>query len=265
MNRSLTLFDTHVHLDEAQFAADLEAVIARAQAAGVAEMLCVATTADSSRAVVELASRFAGLHAAVGIQPNYTAAAKPGDWQRVVALAEDGAVVALGETGLDRHWDYSPFDVQQDYFDRHLRLAQQLNLPVVIHCRDAEADLLAMLRQATRRGPLRGVMHAFGASADAAGECVELGFYLSFAGNITWRNRKFEPLRAAARQVPAERLLIETDSPYLVPEPLRGRQRRNEPAWLVHSAECLARLREVSIEQLAAQTTANARQLFCRA
>ncbi len=265
MNGSIMLFDTHVHLDEEQFAMDVDAVVDRARGADVAEMLCVATTAGSSRAAVELARRFAGVHAAVGIQPNYTAEAAADHWERIATLAREDVVVALGETGLDRHWDYSPFDVQQDYFDRHLRLAQDLRLPVVIHCREAEADLLPMLREAAGRGPLSGVMHAFGASADTAAQCLEMGLYLSFAGNVTWRNRKFDPLRAVARQVPAQRLLVETDSPYLVPEPLRGRARRNEPAWLIHTAECLARLREVSLEQLAAQTTANARRLFGRA
>jgi len=262
MNDALRLFDTHVHLDEKQFAADVEAVVARAQAAGVAEMLCVATTAHSSQAVIELAQRLPGVYAAVGIQPNYTAEAAADDWDRVVALARETKVVALGETGLDRHWDFAPIEVQQDFFDRHLRLAQELDLPVVIHCREAEADLLPMLREARERGPLRAVLHAFGASLQTARECLEMGLYVSFAGNVTWRNRKFEPLREAARQVPAERLLVETDSPYLVPEPLRGRQRRNEPAWLVHTLERLAALREVSAEQLAAQTTANARRLF---
>jgi len=171
-------------------------------------------------------------------------------------------VVALGETGLDRHWDYSPFNVQQDFFDRHLRLAQQLDLPVVIHCREAEADLVPMLSEAVGTGPLRAVLHAFGGSIETAEQCFQMGLYVSFAGNVSWRNRKFDALRAVARAVPAERLLLETDSPYLVPEPKRGRERRNEPAWLVHTAESLARLREVSIEELAAQTAANARRLF---
>jgi len=263
MNDALRLFDTHVHLDEEQFAADVEAVVARAQAAGVAEMLCVATTADSSRTVVELAQSLPGVYAAVGIQPNYTAEASPGDWDRVVELARDDAVVALGETGLDRHWDFAPFETQQDYFDRHLRLAQEIDLPVVIHCREAEVDLLPMLRKARARGPLRGVLHAFGSSLQTARECLEMGLFVSFAGNVTWRNRKFEPLRAVAREVPADRLLLETDSPYLVPEPMRGRRRRNEPAWLVHTLERLAAVREVSPAQLAVQSAANARRLFC--
>jgi len=224
MNDALRLFDTHVHLDEEQFAADVEAVVARAKAAGVQEMLCVATTARSSHTVVELA-------------------------HRVVELARDDAVVALGETGLDRHWDFAPFETQQDYFDRHLRLAQEIDLPVVIHCREAEAELLPMLRKARARGPLRGVLHAFGSSLQTARECLEMGLFVSFAGNVTWRNRKFEPLRAVAREVPADRLLLE--------------RRRNEPAWLVHTLERLAAVREVSPAQLAVQSAANARRLFC--
>jgi TatD DNase family protein len=152
--------------------------------------------------------------------------------------------------------------VQQEYFERHLRLAAERGLPVVIHCRDAEADLLAMLRAARAGGPLRGVLHAFSGDAATATECLELGLYVSFGGMVTYKNRKFEPLRTVAAAVPGDRILIETDSPYLVPEPLRGKQKRNEPANVAHTARGLAELRGVSLEEFAAETTANARRLF---
>jgi TatD DNase family protein len=258
----MVLFDTHAHLDQPEFDDDRDAVIARSIEAGVENTLCVAISADSSQAVVSLAEAHNALHAAVGIQPNYGAEAAPGDWDRIVALADHPRVVAVGETGLDRHWDFTPFDVQQDYFDRHLRLAQQRDLPVVIHCRLAEADLLPMLRDAAARGPLSGILHSFSGDAAFAEACLELGLYVSFAGMATYTNKKFGPLRAVAATIPDDRILIETDSPYLTPHPLRGKQKRNEPANLVHTARCLAELRDTPPQRFAALTTANARRLF---
>ena len=256
------MIDTHAHLDAAEFAADREEVIARAEAAGVTAVVCPAILAASSQAVVELAGRYGRLYAAVGIQPNYAAAADAGDWDRVVALAGRPRVVAIGETGLDRYWDYTPFDLQQDYFDRHLRLAQQRDLPVIIHCRQAEADLLPMLRAAASRGPLRGVLHSFSGDAAFARECLDLGLDVSFAGAVTYTNKKFAPLRAAVATIPDDRILVETDSPYLVPHPLRGKQKRNEPAQILLSARRLAELRGKTLDELDRTTTANAQRLF---
>ncbi|MEX2558598.1 MAG: TatD family hydrolase [Pirellulales bacterium] len=254
----MELFDSHAHLDQEEFAGDLEAVLARAREAGVMYAMAVATTADSSRACVELASVHQGLFASVGIQPNYCAQAGDGDWQRVIELASRAEVVALGETGLDRHWDYTPLDVQRDYFDRHVRLSQERGLPFIVHTRDSDDDVLAMLREARMRGPLAGVMHSFTGSAETAAECIELGLYISFAGMVTYK--KSDALRAVAAGIPADRILIETDSPYLSPHPLRGR--RNEPSHLVHTAACLAELRGRMLPDFAAETTANARRLF---
>jgi TatD DNase family protein len=256
------LVDTHAHLDAAEFDADRREVIDRARGAGVATVVCPAVSAASSRAVVRLAEEHDELLAAVGIQPNSCAEAAGQDWDRVVELAGHPRVVAVGETGLDRHWDFTPFDQQRDYFDRHLRLAQARGLPVIVHCREAEADLVPMLREARRRGPLPGVLHCYSGDRAMAEECLALGFYISFAGAVTYRNKKFDGLWAVAASVPADRLLVETDSPYLVPHPLRGRQRRNEPAWIVHVAQRLAELRSQTLDELAAQTTVNARRLF---
>ncbi len=252
------LFDTHAHLDQEEFDADRPAVIERARQAGVETMVAVGTTAATSSACLELAGRFEGVWAAVGIQPNYTAAAAADDWDRIVALAGQNRVVAIGETGLDRYWDYAPFATQQDYFDRHLRLAQQLGRPFVVHTRDCDADVLVMLREARCRGPLRGVMHSFTGTAATAAECVELGLWISFAGMVTFK--KSGDLRSVAATIPQERILIETDSPYLSPHPLRGR--RNEPAHLIHTATCLAEVRGQPLAAFARQTTANARVLF---
>jgi TatD DNase family protein len=258
----MSYFDTHAHLDQEEFDADREAVIARARQAGVETLVCVGVAAASSRAAVLLAEKHPEIRAAVGIQPNSCAQIADDEWEQIVALVDHPAVVALGETGLDRFWDYAPFALQQEYFARHLQLAQQRDLPVIIHCRDAQADVLAMLREAVARGPLRGVLHAFSGDAAMANECLQLGLYISFAGMVTYTNKKFAPLRAVAAAVPSDRILIETDSPYLVPEPLRGKQRRSEPAQIVHTAGCLAELRGASTDELAAQTTANAQRLF---
>jgi TatD DNase family protein len=254
----MSLVDTHAHLDQEEFDADRDAVIARAAQAGVETIVAVGVTAISSAAVLQIADAHAGVFAAVGIQPNYAAQAQPDDWQKVIELAARPKVVALGETGLDRHWDYSPFEVQKDYFDRHLRLSQQSGLPFVVHTRESDADVLAMLREARRRGPLSGVMHSFTGSAETAAECVDLGLYISFAGMVTFK--KSDVLRSVAVTIPPDRILVETDSPYLSPHPLRGR--RNEPANLVHTATCLAEARGQSAPEFFAQTTANARRLF---
>jgi TatD DNase family protein len=254
----MRLIDTHAHLDQEEFNDDRAAVIQRAHAAGVEAIVAIGVTGASSEAVVALAQEYPGVYAAVGIQPNYTAQVDAADWDRVLALVDRPKAVAIGETGLDRHWDYAPFDVQQDYFDRHLRLAQQRDLPFVVHTRESDADVLAMLREARSRGPLRGIMHSFTGTAETAAECISLGLHISFAGMVTFK--KSDALRAVAVTIPADRILVETDSPYLSPQPLRGK--RNEPANIVHTATCLAEARGESPAQFAEQTTVNARALF---
>jgi TatD DNase family protein len=258
---TMLLFDTHAHLDLPEFEANREEIVARAAEAGVKSILCVGIAVDSSQAAIQCAERF-GLYATVGIHPNSTIEAAAGDWDRVVAMSEHPRVVALGETGLDRYWDDAPLPLQQEYFDRHLTLAQKRDLPVVIHCRDAQADLMPMLRAAAARGPLRGIIHAFSGDETMAAECIALGFHISFAGNVTYTNKKFAILQAAAKTIPNDRLLIETDSPYLIPQVYRGKQKVNEPAYVLHTAQFLAELRGVSLEQLADQTTTNAKRLF---
>jgi TatD DNase family protein len=256
------LFDTHAHLDQEEFGADLEAVVDRARQAGVAQILCVAVDLPSSQAALRLAEKHEGIYAAVGIHPNSAAAAGPKDWEQISDLSAHPRAVAIGETGLDRYRDYTPLSLQQEYFQRHIDLARQRGLPLVIHCRDAADDLMPMLRAAAAAGALKGILHAFSGDARMAAECVELGLYVSFAGNVTYKNKKFGPLRLAAHAVPLGRLLIETDCPYLTPEPLRGREKRNEPAWAVHTARQLADLRGIDLSELERQTTANARRLF---
>jgi TatD DNase family protein len=253
-------FDTHSHIDQEDFDEIRPQVIERARVAGVAHMIAVGTTVAASRKCVSLAAEYTGVHAAVGIQPNYVAEAGPDDWQAIVELATQPGVVAIGETGLDRYWDSTPFEMQQDYFDRHMQLAAERDLPFIVHMRDCDADIMAMLREAhADRGPLRGIMHSFTGDTAMAAECVSMGMHISFAGMVTFK--KSNDLREAAASVPLDRILIETDAPYLSPEPKRG-QRPNEPALVRFTAECIAKTRDMTLKKFAEITTANAHALF---
>jgi TatD DNase family protein len=255
----LEYIDTHAHLDDPQFACDLSQVIERAACAGVARILTIATTGPSSAASVQLAAQHPALRATVGIQPNHVAEAGPTDWDEVVRLSQAPGVVGIGETGLDRYWDYTPFPQQEDYFARHLELARRHGKAVVIHCRQAEADVIRMLRaDYEKHGPVRGVMHAFTGDQATAEACLAMGLCISFAGMVTYKNA--QDLRNVAKTIPLDRLLIETDSPYLAPVPVRGK--RNEPANVVHTAACLAAVMAVEPAAVAEATTRNARSLF---
>jgi TatD DNase family protein len=208
---------------------------------------------------VEIANKHPLVVAAVGIQPNHAAEAKPTDWDAIVKLAEsEPRVVAIGETGLDRYWDRSPFALQEDYFARHIELARRLNKPFVIHCRDAEADVVKVLREQSAKGPIRAVMHSFSGDLATAQACLEMGLYISFAGMVTYPTA--QNLRDVAKEVPLDRLLVETDCPYLAPQPVRGK--RNEPAYVAHTAALLAELKGVSVAELEEHTTRNAKALF---
>lgn len=255
----MELFDTHTHLDDEQFHGEVSGVIQRAREAGVTTILTVGTTRASSEMSVGIARQCPQVLAAVGIQPNYGHTSTPDDWDRIVELARDPQVRAIGETGLDTYWDYTPMDTQRRLFDAHLRLAHETGLPVIVHMRDCGDLTVNMLREASERGPLRGVMHSFTGTAAIAEQCLALGLHISFAGMVTFK--KSNELREIARTIPEDRLLIETDSPYLAPHPQRGR-RPNEPALLVHTAQCLADVRGVTLEALAATTRTNARRVF---
>ena len=252
------LFDTHAHLDEEAFCQDADEVIARAVASGVTTMLAVATTAESSRATIALTARFPNVFAAVGIHPNYAVQAKPGDWETIEELASSPKVIAIGETGLDRYWDHTPFDVQLDYFRRQIELAKRCDVPFIVHCRDAESDVIAVLREAAGTGQLKGIMHSFCGGRATLDAALELGLHISFAGMLTFK--KNVELRELAKTIPLDRLLVETDSPYLAPQPQRGK--RNEPAFVRHTADCLAELHGRTLGEMAAITTENAQRLF---
>ena len=253
------LIDTHTHLFDDRFRKDLPAVLDRAAAAGVERVVCLGIDRESSLASVEIANAHPLVVAAVGIQPNSAAEAQPGDWDAVVKLAENEPhVVAIGETGLDRYWDRTPFALQEDYFARHIELARRLNKPFVIHCREAEADVVKVLRDHTAKGPHRAVMHSFSGDLATARECLQMGLFISFAGMVTYPNA--QALRDVAKEVPLDRLLVETDCPYLAPQPVRGK--RNEPAYVVHTAALLAEVKAVSVAEIEEHTTRNAKALF---
>jgi TatD DNase family protein len=252
------LVDTHAHLDDPRLRRDLPGVLDRARAAGVVQVLAIGTTAGDSASVVAIAQAHRGVFAAVGIHPNEAVGAGNDDWARIEALAAEPEVVALGETGLDRHWDRTPFALQQEWLARHLDLGQKRALPVVLHCRACERDLIEQLTGLGR--PVRGVLHSFTGTWDDARAFLDLGLHLSFAGMLTFANKALDSLRDVASRVPLDRLLIETDSPYLSPHPHRGQT--NEPQRVAVTAESLARLRGLAPSELARITTANARQLF---
>jgi len=253
------LIDTHAHLDENAFSGDLEHCLTRCRESGVMRVITIGTTVASSRQAIALAEKHPEVFATVGIHPNYAASAGEDDWLEIVKLASHPRVVGLGETGLDRYWDHAPIETQLDYFHRHLDLARSVKKPFIIHCRDADADVLEVLRaEFTAHGPLHGIMHCFSGSREMAEECLRFGMDLSFAGPITFK--KNADLRETAAAVPLNRLLVETDAPYLAPTPHRGK--RNEPAWVKFTAAQLAEARGITLEELAAATTANAVRVF---
>ena len=271
----IPIFDTHAHLDFPQFEPDRALLLRRLktgtfpgglapeelndQPIEIVGVLMPGIDAASCRRAVEMATLSDLLHVAVGIHPNHTAEASEDDWQTITALARQDEVIAIGETGLDCHWDDSPMETQIDMFHRHIELSQETRKPILIHCRDAWDDLMPILRQA---GKLHGVIHAFSGTAEQMLACVELGFYISFAGSVTYRNAKFSTLWEAARQTPADRLLIETDAPFMIPHPYRGKLPRNEPTLAALTALRLAELRGVSLQTIAETTAENASRLL---
>jgi len=254
----MRLFDTHAHLHVPEFAADLDAVLARARAAGVEGVVTIGTDRETNPAAVKLAEARAGVYASVGIHPHDAAAAADADFAAMEALVRSSArVVALGEMGLDFFRNLSPPDVQERVFRRQLGLARRLGKPVVVHCRDAHAQALAILAEEGVR-EVGGVMHCFSADVEVAKRCLDLGLLISLAGPVTYRNARALP--EVARFVPGDRLVVETDCPYLPPQPHRGQ--RNEPAHVRLTAARVAELRGVDPESLAAAMSDNAARLF---
>jgi len=246
------LVDSHCHLDDSRFDADREEAIARAQATGVTAMLAVGTGdgPPDLEAGIRIANRYPFVYATVGVHPHVASKASEETFSRLRELAAGAKVVAVGEIGLDYHYDYSPRPVQQEVFVRQLEIAAEARKPVVIHTREAWEDTVALLRG---RLPLGGIMHCFSGDEQRAREALDLGLYLAFGGVLTFP--KAEDVRRAARMTPEDRLLLETDCPYLAPAPQRGR--RNEPAFVVEVARRLAAERGQTIERIAEATTLN--------
>lgn len=254
---ALELVDTHCHLDLEPLAGSTEAVLQRAAAAGVQRCVSIGTTVESSRTTVSLARRHPMIRAAVGVHPNEAETVTEDTFAAIEELANDSAVVAIGEVGLDFYRDHAKPDTQRRVFQRFLELAQRRKLPLLMHCRNAYEALLEIVRRHAR-APVRGVIHcASGPPAFIQG-ALELGFHISFAGNVTFPNAK--PLRELVPLVPDDRLLIETDAPFLAPQPVRGTP--NEPAYVAHTAVFLATLRGTSAESLGTLTSRNAARLF---
>jgi TatD DNase family protein len=260
LHLSIMLFDSHCHLTAEQFDADRDEVIQRAVDAGVTHMLTLATDVESSRAAIALAERFEGVYAAIGIHPESVSVSSLDDLEILRELAAHEKVVAIGEIGLDYYWDKTTANLQQTFFEKQLEFAAELNLPVAIHDRDAHEKIIATLKETTqqRKFQVHGVLHAFSGGIEMAQTAFDLGFFISFGGPITFKNNKHAP--NLLRALPLEKILIETDSPYLTPHPFRGK--RNEPMHVKLVAERIAALKQLSIEQVATQTTSNAKILF---
>ena len=257
----MSWIDTHSHLADKSLANQLIEVLARAKQASVTKVICVAVDAETSAKAIAIAENQDAVWASVGIHPNYAHQEAPKDWNRIAEMANHPRVCALGETGLDRHWDDCPFEIQQANFERHWQLSRETNLPLIIHMRDCEPEMLEALKRQAKTAPLRGVMHSFSGTSETAQNCLEFGLYISFAGMLTYK--KSEELRKTAKTIPLDRILVETDCPYLTPEPNRSR-RPNEPSFVVHTAKCLAETIGLSVKELAEITTNNAKRLFWR-
>jgi len=253
------LIDSHAHIQGKEYAGEAAAVIERARAAGVEQIIAVGGAGDmsSNTDAVALADSFATIYATVGMHPHDAKDVGPHEIEKLKELSRSPKVVAIGETGLDYYYNHSPRDMQRRVFAEFIHLARKTELPIVVHERDAASDGAELLRK-EGEGKLRGIIHCFTGNYEAARTYLDLGFYISFTGIITFKNA--DALRDVVRRVPLERMLVETDSPYLTPVPHRGK--RNEPAYVRLVAQTVASIKGVTLEEVARVTTDNTRQLF---
>jgi TatD DNase family protein len=257
----MILVDSHCHLDYYnEEDGELEAVIARARAGGVRTMLTIGTKISQFDRVRRIAERYDDVYCSVGIHPHEAATEPEVDADRLVEFTRHPKVVGIGETGLDFYYDHSPRDRQAEVFRTHIAAARQAGLPLIVHSRNADAETAEILEEGGE-GVLRGLIHCFSTTRELSGRALKLGFSVSLSGILTFKNA--EQLRDIAKEIPDDRLLVETDAPYLAPVPHRGK--RNEPAFVAHTARHLAELRGVTPETLAAATTANFFRLFTKA
>lgn len=251
------LFDTHVHVNAEQFNEDLEEVIERAQEAGVKNMVVVGFDRPTITRAMELVETYDFMFAAIGWHPVDAIDMTEEDLLWIEELSAHPKVVAIGEMGLDYHWDKSPKEIQKEVFRKQIRLAKKVQLPIIIHNREATADIVSILKEEDA-SEVGGIMHCFSGSAETALECIDMNFYISLGGPVTFKNAK-KPKEVAA-VVPLDRLLIETDCPYLAPHPFRGK--RNEPSYVKLVAEQIAEIKQLSLEEVSEATTNNAKKLF---
>ncbi len=253
----MDLIDTHCHLTFEGLSEDVAAVIERSKAAGVVGWITVGTDPQENRKTVELTNKFENMYAAVGIHPHDARTITADTLKELRELARHKKIVAIGETGLDYHYNFSSHDEQKSVFAEHLQIAAELNLPVIVHCREAFEETIEVLEQFG--GDRKVVFHCFSGSSEQAEIVLDKGFYISFTGVVTFKNA--EAIREAARIVPVDRLMVETDCPYMSPEPMR-KQKINEPALMVHTARCLAELKGISLADFAEAVTATSRAFF---
>jgi len=251
--------DSHAHLTAEAFEPDREAVLERAQAAGMRHVCTIGSLPTDASQAIALAERHGSVTAAVGLHPHEASLWDDASAARIEALAGHPRVVAVGEIGLDYHYDHSPRDRQREAFREQIRVARRMSLPVIVHSREAPEDTLRILRE-EKAGEIGGVLHCFSGSQEMADLAVDLGFWISFSGILTFRNA--QDLRGVAARVPADRLLCETDSPFLSPHPYRGR--RNEPVRTLDVVACLATIRGESPEAMGERTTVNFEAAFPR-
>jgi len=254
----MQLIDTHCHLTFDDLVADIEAVLARSQQAGVTGWITVGTDTEQNRKTIELAEGHENMYAAVGIHPHDAKNVTAETVTELKKLAQNEKVVAIGETGLDFHYDFSPQKDQRRAFAQQLKIAAELGLPVIIHCREAFDETMEILDQ-FGCGVKRVVFHCFSGSAEQAKIVLDKGFYISFTGVVTFKNA--EPVWQAAKTVPLTKLMVESDCPYMSPEPMR-KQKINEPALMLHTARCLAELKEMDLADFAEVVTATSRTFF---
>ena len=252
------LIDSHAHLDDGRFDPDRETLIGSLKDNGIEMVINVGADLKSSRAAVELAKKHENIYAVVGVHPHSAKDLEGGDLNEVRDLLKEDKVVAIGEIGLDFYYDNSPRDIQRKWFKAQIELAKELDLPIVIHTRDAAQETFDILKEAAQDGKLRCLLHCYSGSAEMAEEYLKLGFFISLGGPVTFKNARVS--REVAKVVPLDRLLIETDSPYLTPEPYRGK--RNEPMYVKYVAERIAKEKGVTFEEVAQATSDNVYRFF---
>ena len=254
------LVDSHCHLDFPDFAAELDAVAARARAAGIGRIVTISTRVKKHAQVLAIAEKYPDIFCSVGTHPHNAQEELDIDAKALIALAKNPKIVAIGEAGLDYHYDHSPRDAQMKSFRQHIAAARETRLPLVIHSRDCDVDMARILEEETGQGAFPAVLHCFTGGRDLAFKAIDLGLYISFTGILTFKNST--ALRAIAAELPADRILVETDAPYLAPMPYRGK--RNEPAYVAETAKVLGETRGVSFDDIARATSENFFRLFSK-